>query len=485
MRPRTQLSVGSEHLTIAALRDQQRAEVSETGRLRSVFLAEASRLLAGVFDPEDTLQRVAELAVPTVGDFCFLDILQADGTLKRAGSAIAGLQQQAQLDAAHEHVPPLEKPGPVDVKALTDGEPVVIADVTDRRLQAVATGPEHLDALRAVKSRSMVTVPLVASGLPLGTMTFGFTDESGREYTAEALALAEDLAGRAALAVESAGLYFALQQAVQVRDDFLASTAHDLRAPLTIIRGRAQLLLRQLEQVTQAGVEGAAPTVDPGGALFARLAPALAGIDTAAARMGRLVGALADTACLQAGKTVQLDKQPTDLVELARRAVADHQVVATHHELSLETVEASLIGRWDADRLDRVLDNLLGNAVKYSPDGGAVVVSVVRSGNAGDTSDAAILTIRDHGMGIPPADLPHLFERFHRGANVAGKFGGFGIGLADVKLIVEEHGGNITVESHVAGAPGTDHAGSGSTFTAWLPLAGGPDGGTSPPLTPD
>ena len=465
----------NQQLLLAGLREQESSEVSETARLRAVFLAEASRLLAGVFDPDDTLQRVAELAVPTVGDFCFLDILDAHGTLQRAGSATAGPKQQALVDAAEERLPTLEEPGPVAVKALTSGEPVVMAEVTDVRLQSIATGPEHLEVLRAVKSRSMVTIPLLAGESALGTMTFGFTSQSGREYTPEALALAEDLASRAALAVESARLYRELQQAMRIREDFFGSAAHDLRTPLTTIRGRAQLLLRQVARFAHDAA--GPPAVDPSGPFFSRLGPALAGIDSAAAKMARLIDALLDAARLQAGQTLQLARQPTDLVAMARHAVADHQLGAVGHLISLETEETALVGQWDAGRLDRVIDNLLGNAIKYSPDGGAVVVTVARSGNAGDASDAAILTVRDSGMGIPQADLSHLFERFHRGANVSGRIGGSGIGLADVKQIVEEHGGTITVESHEIGSAGAPDT-SGTLFTAWLPLDGGPDGVT-------
>jgi len=122
--------------------------------------------------------------------------------------------------------------------------------------------------------------------------------------------------------------------------------------------------------------------------------------------------------------------------------------------------EPELVGRWDPARLERVVENLIGNAIKYSPDGGAIEVAVRRQGAA--ESGEAVLTIRDHGIGIPGEDLPHVFERFYRASNVEGR-AGTGIGLAGSQQIVRQHGGEIALQSRER---------EGTTVTTTLPITG-------------
>src|SRR5205085_140437 len=127
------------------------------------------------------------------------------------------------------------------------------------------------------------------------------------------------------------------------------------------------------------------------------------------------------------------------------------------HSIHVEATVSALVGLWDGARLERVLLNLFANAVKYSPDGGAISLTVSREDHW------AVVTVRDQGLGIPAADLPHIFERFHRAGNV-GRISGTGIGLAEARQIVEQHGGTVTVASQ---------EGCGTTFTLRLPLPSG------------
>jgi signal transduction histidine kinase len=140
--------------------------------------------------------------------------------------------------------------------------------------------------------------------------------------------------------------------------------------------------------------------------------------------------------------------------------VAAQLRLSPRHQLRVETALAELIGEWDGVRLRRVLDNLLSNAIKYSPAGGPVLVTVAREQIDGGAY--AVLAVQDHGVGIPAADLSHIFERFHRASNVQGRISGTGIGLASARQIVEQHGGDLTVRST---------EGQGSVFTVLLPLA--------------
>jgi signal transduction histidine kinase len=238
------------------------------------------------------------------------------------------------------------------------------------------------------------------------------------------------------------------QRLEREKDAFLATASHDLKNPLASIKGNAQLIGRQV----------ARGAVDP-----ARLAAGLASIDSAASQMAALIDALLDLTRLRLGRPLELERQPTDLVALARRVAAEQQATSERHRIVVDSAEAELVGSWDARRLERVLGNLLSNAVKYSPQGGPITVAVARAPEPERTW--AVLTVRDRGLGIPARDLPRIFEHFHRAANVAGAIPGTGVGLAGARQIVEQHGGTISVESR---------EGEGSTFTVRLPLARDP-----------
>jgi signal transduction histidine kinase len=179
-------------------------------------------------------------------------------------------------------------------------------------------------------------------------------------------------------------------------------------------------------------------------------------VDAIATRAAGLVEELLDLARMQMGRPLDLERRPSDLVKLAMQAVDEHQHAAERHALRLITGETELIGMWDERRLGRVLSNLLDNAVKYSPDGGEVELSVHRDG------EWAILEVRDHGIGIPEMDHDRVFERFQRASNVERRIGGTGIGLASARHIVDSHGGTIGVQSK---------EGAGATFVVRLPLS--------------
>jgi signal transduction histidine kinase len=148
-----------------------------------------------------------------------------------------------------------------------------------------------------------------------------------------------------------------------------------------------------------------------------------------------------------------------DVVALVREAVQTQAETAERHRLQLDASVPELSGTLDGPRLQRVLDNLLANAVNYSPEGTAIRVGVYRQ--TGLDGDWAVITVRDAGVGIPAKDLPRIFEPFYRGANVADRAGGVGLGLSGSRQIVDQHGGTLTVESD---------EGTGSTFTVRLPL---------------
>jgi signal transduction histidine kinase len=404
------------------------------------FLAEAGALLAESLDYETTLQQVARLAVGHLADWCLVDLLEADGRIRRLAVAHADPAREAIVAELRSRFPVLSIDTPHTItRVLRTGEGWIDPAVDPRRLEAEARSPEHHRLLREIGFGAEMVVPLVARGRPIGTITL-VSAAAGRYGPAD-LALARELAARAALAIDNARLYRSAQDAVRTRDRFLALVAHDLRGPLTAIKGIAQLLRRQTGALA--------------GALPAGFADRLQQIDHAARRMARVMDDLIDVARLEAGQGLALERRETDLGALARRLVAEHEPAIGAGRLCLE-VAAEPVGAWDVGRLERVLDNLIGNAIKYSPDGGTIAVQVAAE------AGWALLSVRDEGIGVPADDRERIFEQFQRGANAADRFPGTGLGLFGVREIVHAHGGTIRVESE---------EGRGSTFVVRLPIA--------------
>ncbi|MCA1645636.1 MAG: PAS domain-containing sensor histidine kinase [Chloroflexi bacterium] len=238
--------------------------------------------------------------------------------------------------------------------------------------------------------------------------------------------------------------------------EFLVSVSHDLHQPLTIIKGQAQVLQRLIARGEKIETE--------------RLDRALGYINAAVMRMGSMLQDLLDTSLEQAGYPLRLRPVPTDLVALLRQAMAEYELAFELHHFDLKSDQASLWVTLDLERMQRVIENLLSNATKYSPAGGPiqVVVSAPAHGAAN-----VLFSIQDSGVGIPAADVPLVFERFHRGANVVGRFAGNGLGLAGARQIVEMHGGTLSVQSE---------EGVGTIFTVSLPVDATADTGASTPI---
>jgi signal transduction histidine kinase len=319
--------------------------------------------------------------------------------------------------------------------------------------------PGHLPVV------SYLAVPVIArAGEVLGGLFFGHPEPDIFDERAERFAVG--LAAQAAVAVENARLYQRAQDELAARgrsaaekEAFLDAVAHDLGNPLTTVKGQAQLLRRRARQ---------------GRADLATLETGLSAIEAATDRATRLIGELTDAARLEAQRPLELRRTAIDLVALAKASITEFQAAATGQQLQLEAGVRELVGLWDADRLTRVLENLVANAVKYSPAGSTVVVRIDRE-QAPD-GPLAVLSIADQGVGIPAADLPHIFERFRRGGNVAGRIAGSGLGLWGSQRIVAQHGGTIAIDST---------EGTGTTVTVRLPLKVGeemPDDASPAPI---
>lgn len=290
------------------------------------------------------------------------------------------------------------------------------------------------------------SIPIVVlTGLEDDHTAVQAVHRGAQDYLFKGSATSDTLGRAVGYAIERQRLLEELRKALALRDWVLALTAHDLKSPLAAIHLYAESLQ------TQAA---ARPPADG-----LRLAEGLEKIQAAVALMGSVVGDLSDAVRLHMGHALDLRRDVCDVVALCRRVLDAQQGTTTRHRLNLSTTLSALPGEWDAERLERVLTNLLDNAIRYSPEGGDVSVELTSEERS--SGPWAVIAIRDQGVGIPPADLPHIGQPFYRGGNVRGVMPGTGIGLAGGRGIVEQHGGTIAIDSQ---------EGKGTVVTISMPL---------------
>lgn len=423
----------------ALRRERAARDSAESAERRESFLARSSAILATSLVVDERLQALARLAVSAIADLCVVYLRLPDGSIRRAASVHVNPEREQTLRALQQA--PINPAGPHPAaQVIRSGTPLLEPPVPDAVIAAAAADPEGQAALRALIPNSHLVVPLIARGITLGAFSLGRTG-AAQPFTPADMLLAEELAQRAALAVDNARLYEEAQAAIHVRDRFLSLAAHELRTPLTATLGNLQLARRRLAE--GAGVD-------------ARLERPLRLADEQLCRLDEMITTLLDVSRLEGGQ-LSLACTRVDVCALARRVVEQLEGTLTRHTVRCETLEPELLLSGDPMRLEQVLANLLQNAVKYSPDGGAVTVRVGQQGERG------FIAVVDGGVGIPAEALSRLFERFYRAPDSVGHgIRGMGIGLYVVHEIVTLHGGTVEVESV---------EGEGSTFIVWLPLA--------------
>ncbi len=453
-------------LAAAALNDgrlveQERAARAEADRSRAHFelLAGVSERLASSLDPEVTVQIVADAVVPTFADWCVVDLLRDDLPLETVAATHRDPKLTARITELRSSYPPNERSHPPHAiyRAIDGGRTiceVVIADDLARR----ALDARHLELLTALGIGSHIVATLEAQGRIIGAVSLVRRPDRN-PFDADDTATAEDIARRAAMATENSRLYRSAEQAIEMRDRFLAVASHELRTPLSVVYGHWELLARWLRN-------------DPDAATRANAAK----IETSVRRLGqgvdqlrRLVEELLDVSRLAHG-TMEMRRGPVDLASVIRQAVDDASASAAAGRLSLELPDGPVIGHWDAARLGQVVDNLLLNALKYSPGERTVQVALTRD------EDRVTLRITDEGIGIPPGEIETIFEPFNRANNASAQhFPGLGLGLAVSREIVGRLGGRMWAES--------EGEGLGSSF--FVELHTGDPGDPSPPATTD
>ncbi len=404
-------------------------------RLR--FLANASQKLISSLDYQFTLTQLARLVLPYLGDACIIDLADEHAISDMVVAHIDPQHEALLYEIRRAYPPQLDGTHPA-AQVLRSGKPFMIDHVSQELLTQNIADDRQRMLVECLPPRSFMMVPLLLRGQTLGVIAV-YATAAPRRYTADDLALLEELARRASIALDNARLYQEVQEAMREREAFMAIASHELKNPLTALLGRAQLLQRRF---TRQGGE-------------ARDLDDIKSIITSTQQMNQLLVDLLDVALVVGGQ-LDLNCTSLDLGALIRRVTAPMEESAPRHQISISAPQEPLVIVGDSIRLEQVFHNLLNNAIKYSPGGGKVAISIAVE------KARALITVHDEGLGIPAAALPHLFKRFYRASSsMSQQIGGTGIGLYVVKEIVTNHGGTVEVSST---------EGLGSSFTVYLPL---------------
>jgi PAS domain S-box-containing protein len=412
----SKLTVGTMTLATVALRD-----ISERKRveMEQLVLTEAGAVFSSSLDYRRTLESISKLVVRHIAEMCIVDMTEGDDSIVRLTVAHADAAKAALCERLMR--PSFQRRHTLAASALETRQPQLFDDISADFMESKAQDQEHLQVLRELAARSGLTVPLLSGDRVLGALTLLSTRP--RRFGPGDIGLVIELARRAALAIENARLYEAEKRATRARDEVLGIVAHDVRSPLHVIQLAAQMLERKLSKQEDSNCREYVKTI-------------MQSVD----RAEHLIRDLLDISRMEAGALV-----------LVRDAVSTRSVVVdVLASLRLLAAEASIDMKLELDeqlpeiwadqvRLIQVLENLIGNAIKFTPAGGCILVTVTS-----DPGKLVRFSVADTGVGISEQDLPHVFDRFWQAE--AGSHRGAGLGLPICKGIIEAHGGRIWAE---------------------------------------
>lgn len=386
------------------------------------FLVAAGMRLTSTLDFEQTLESVVELSAQALADYCVINFFDRHEKNARRSAGSKGWADQEVVKWLAENYL-FETPDSSVNQALIQGESFLVSEMSEEFFEELASTPERRQILETMGPRSLMAVPMRARDRVVGCLVF-VSARGGRRYDETDLALAEQIGFRAGLAADNARLYQEAKRAIELRDEVHRIVVHDLRNPLNTMGLAVQLMDRQLKR-------GAAVEV---------LAEQLQTQRVCIEQMDRLIEDLLDVAKIEDGK-LRLNPgayQPEIIIE---DVVSRHQMEADERGITLRAEAAEELPWVEADlrRLEQVLANLIGNALKFTPRGGEIELL------AGQDGEFVRFSVRDTGRGIPKAKLPRLFDRFWQVED--GEESGAGLGLAICKGLVEAQGGQIWAES--------------------------------------
>ena len=411
----------------------------EREQSRRSFIADAVEVLNRSLDYEKTLASLANVAVPTIADWCAVDMVEGTAIQRLAVAHV----DPAKIALAQD----IERRWPANLASdvgvpgiIKSGRPQLVSEITDEMLEATLD-EEHRAALRALGLRSWIGVPLRRGDETVGVISL-IMAESGRRYESPDLALAVTLADRASSAIANAHVMRELararesaEAASRAKDEFLAMLGHELRNPLAPILTALELIQLKAPEMCVREREI---------------------IQRQVRHVVRLVDDLLDISRITRG-TIELEKAEIDVADTIGKAIemASPLLEDRRHEL-VTSFRRGLVVNADPVRLAQVLANLITNAAKYTAGGGRITISAAREG------DRIAIQVKDTGAGIAPEVLPRVFDTFYQSPQALDrKQGGLGLGLAIVKTIIALHGGEVGAAS--------DGPGKGSVFTVWLP----------------
>ena len=384
---------------------------------RESFLAEAGERLAASFGSTETLTQVARLAAPAIADGCILENRVGGGFQVGATAHIDPRVEEIldEVAAAGVRTPPKDHPL---AEILTKRSPVLIQANADARLLEVSTVPSYRAAISAMNPHSALFLPLVAREQMIGALCL-FRSKIG--FDGDDLAFAEDLGRLTALALDNARLHDTVRASLRARDEMVGVVSHDLRNPVAAVKMLSQSLLGN-------------------GANKERAQESIALIAQAAEQMDALIRDLLDVNRLDAGQ-LAIDPAPVDPSALLMESLQTLRPLVEQREMKLDLQIETGLPRVMADRerIQQTLSNLIGNAIKFSPDGSKIVVVARRD------PDGVAISVLDSGRGIAPDQLPRVFDRYWQSSRTDRQ--GAGLGLAIARGIIESHGGRIWIES--------------------------------------
>ncbi len=400
------------------------------------FLAEASKILSSSLDLDTTLNTVASMVVPEIADWCGVDLLTTDGEIRQV--AIAH-KDPKMIKWAKE----LRKKQPVDPNAptgvpnvLRNGKSEIYPVITDEMIVAAAKNKKQLELIRKLNFKSVMIVPIFLKEKTVGAISFVTTD-TDRHYNQADLLMAEELGLRASVALENASLYKGSQEAINTRDEFISVASHELKTPVTSVKMFTQILIKHSEQI------GDVKAVEH-----------LSRMNKQINRLTELIYDLLNISKIQAGKMefkqawFDFDKVVNEIIDVLSQSEEKHKLIVEGR------TKKKICG--DEERIGQVINNLISNAIKYSPQANKVCIKL-----SSDEENVCV-SVQDFGIGMAKQHLEKIFERFYRVYDTTDKtFPGLGIGLYISSEIVKRHGGRFWVKSD---------PGKGSTFSFSLPI---------------
>ena len=404
--------------------EQSARAAAEGAQQRLWFLAEANAVLSSSLDLETTLSRVAGLAVPWLADCCSVHMFPADGVEPRSAVTHVDPAKEELVRKLHRHYPPAAGEHHPIIEMMNTQTPVLVERISERDLADFVRSDEHREILRRLDFKSYMVVPLIARGRLFGAMTFATSAEE-RGYRQDDLSLAEELARRAALALDNARLYDdaqrvqdALRVALEAKDEFLGVMSHELRTPITAVYGGTRVLRSRGERLDDESK--------------ARL---LEDIEQESERLFRMVENLLVLSRLELGQ--QVATEPVLAQRVVGKLASSFKQRRPSRTLELRIDERMPPVAAEPHYLEHVLRNLLTNADKYSPLDSPIEIEASVKG------DDAEIVILDRGPGITPEETDAIFERFYRSDRTSGQAAGIGLGLTVCKRLMEAQAGRV------------------------------------------